>query len=134
VLATVPPWRNKSMSSIESAPATIHATSAGIFTTALADPSPDSVKGVVDQVMQPAPLGQADHWCETPARHEVGVVEDRGDGVRDSHLPNALLIAANRSCASPIVVAQQGIRSLRRGSHPIWSVDPGSETTLRDHG
>jgi len=50
---------------------------------------------LADQALQPSPFGQVQDRCEPGARHEVRVIEDGGDSVRDSHLRDALLLRSN---------------------------------------
>jgi hypothetical protein len=51
---------------------------------------------VRDQAYRATPVGQREHRRESRAPHEIGVIENRRKPMRDSHLPNALLSAANR--------------------------------------
>ena len=46
---------------------------------------------LIDQVVQPGPFGELEHRREANARHEVGIIEDRGDAMADSHPTDALL-------------------------------------------
>ncbi len=43
-----------------------------------------------DQLVEPGPLGELQDRRETGARHDVGVIEDRGEAVGDSHPADAL--------------------------------------------
>ena len=72
------------------------------------------------QVMQPGPLGQGHDRDQARARHEVRVIETRGDCVANSHLPDVLLLGALESSRNPIVPGQEDIRASR----------PAQETTL----
>lgn len=44
------------------------------------------------QVAQTAPLRQPDRGHQTTARHEIRIIETVRNVVRDSHLPDALLV------------------------------------------
>ncbi len=80
---------------MESAPATIPATSArdlqlSVATTRLVDLD---VGG--DELPKPRSLGQPNHRREDGARHEVRVIEHGGDVMTDSHPADALLSRLN---------------------------------------
>ena len=73
------------MSSIESAPQTIPATSARTFAAAFAPPFAAIVSRSTSRRGQPAPLRQRHHRHQPGARHEVRIVEphvDRAASVR----------------------------------------------------
>ena len=71
----IPPWRNRSMSSMESAPATIPATTEATFNPAFA---PLSARDTQMLISQP---GKAGAWCQSQhrdqpdRRHEIRVVD-----------------------------------------------------------
>jgi len=46
---------------------------------------------LLDHVVQPGPFGELKHRRQTRARHEVGIIKDRGDTMADSHPTDALL-------------------------------------------
>ena len=50
---------------------------------------------LVNQALQPSPLGQLQHRRQPGARHQVRVIKDGGEAVTDSHLAGALLYAVN---------------------------------------
>jgi len=46
---------------------------------------------LTDQALQAGPFSELQDRREAGARHEVGIIEDRGTDVTDSHLSDALL-------------------------------------------
>ena len=74
----IPPGRSRSMSSMESAPQTIQATSARIFAAAFAPPPfAVIVSRSVSSRGSPHPISQRQHRNQPGARHEVRIVEHR---------------------------------------------------------
>jgi hypothetical protein len=63
---------------------------------------------LADQVLQAGALGELQDRRETCARHEVGVIEDHGTDVTESHLPDALRLWLNRSLDKTNSLAAQG--------------------------
>ena len=88
----IAPCRNRAMSSIESAPAIMPATSAGTFNRAFAAAGLADPDMRTDQVLQAGPFSELQDRRQAGARHEVGVIEDRGEAVRDSHPADALRV------------------------------------------
>src|SRR3954447_1698607 len=84
------------MSAIESAPATIPATSAGTFTAAFTPPGGLERELGGDQVTEPGRLRESERRGQPSHRHEVRVIEARRQrrrSVRKSHPADALLWA-----------------------------------------
>ena len=70
-----------------------------------------------DQFLQTSPLGEPQERRKTRARHEIGIIEHRGDAMADSHPADALLCVEFVTVASHILFAQQGIRASRPAVH-----------------
>ena len=83
------------MSSMESAPAIIPPTMAGIFRCALTPNGLAQLDLVGDQALQTGPFSQLQDRRQTSARHQIRVVKHGRDVVTASHLAAALLFAAN---------------------------------------
>ncbi len=80
------------MSSIESAPATIPATTEATFRCALTPPGLAQLHMLGDEPLQTGPLGQLKDRRQASARHQVRVIEDGRQAVTDSHPADALLV------------------------------------------
>jgi len=79
----------------------------GVPTAGLADPD---VLGA--QVLQTRMFGELQDGRQPRARHEFGIIEERGDAMADAY-PTDLLCAQLLTFASHMLSAQQGIRATR---------------------
>ncbi len=59
-----------------------------------------------DQFLQTSPLGEPQERRKTRARHEIGIIEHRGDAMADSHPADALLCVEFVTVASHILFAE----------------------------
>ena len=71
----IPPWRSTSMSAIESAPATMPATSADTFAPAATPAPPGTVRCASASSLSPARCGQRHRRDQPGARHEIRIIE-----------------------------------------------------------
>ena len=119
------------MSLMESAPATIPATSARIFAVAFAPPFAAILTRSDEQRRQPAPVGQRHHRHQPGARHEVRIIEPHRRSraeheiVASSGCPSS---GINVTVASHILPAQRGIRALRPTLSTTFTGAVGSAT------
>src|SRR5450759_534578 len=101
------------MASMVSAPATIPATNAATFTSALDPVDPGTRTWAQVRSCSPARSAKAMTGIRPGARHEVRVIESRRDCVARSHLPDVLLFGASEFSRNPIVPGQEDIRASR---------------------
>jgi len=71
----IPPWRSSAMSSIESAPATIPATSDDTFNPAFAPLSVRDAQPLIGEAAEARLLGETDDRDQTSTRHEIRVIK-----------------------------------------------------------
>src|SRR5665647_832093 len=79
---------------------------------------PRNAQVLADHLVQPGPIGERQRQGQTRCRHEIGIIEYRRNAVKDSHLPDALLLGGLEPQTSPIVPGQKGIR-LSRPAHRV---------------
>src|SRR5450759_1781040 len=109
------------MASMVSAPATIPATNAATFTSALDPVDPGTRTWAQVRSCSPARSAKAMTGIRPGARHEVRVIESRRDCVARSHLPDVLLFGASEFSRNPIVPGQEDIRASRPAQNTTFT-------------